>query len=232
VRDVESLLKARLQMDVYYKKIGVVQVLESEPVGAVSEAPLRPAPGAAPVVPRGVTFLPPREAGFDRPPDPVEPAAAPSIPTAFPGAAPLPAILVAEDAFPRPTCHSVALVSSDGGVRAEVRLGSGGREAVGVAESPNHADSDILCIARATVEAVGGLLALPLVLHLREVRLDTVGDQATVLVAVDLVESRRTETLLGACAARHNRQQAVVHAVLGALNRRLGLFALRETAEG
>jgi hypothetical protein len=29
VRDVESLLKARLQMDVYYKKIGVVQVVEN-----------------------------------------------------------------------------------------------------------------------------------------------------------------------------------------------------------
>ena len=30
VRDVESLLKARLQMDVYYKKIGVVQITPQE----------------------------------------------------------------------------------------------------------------------------------------------------------------------------------------------------------
>ncbi|MCB1184406.1 hypothetical protein KDM41_13310, partial [bacterium] len=29
VRDVEGLLKARLAMDVYYKKIGVVQVLDN-----------------------------------------------------------------------------------------------------------------------------------------------------------------------------------------------------------
>ena len=29
VRDVESLLKARLDIDVYYKKIGVVQVLDN-----------------------------------------------------------------------------------------------------------------------------------------------------------------------------------------------------------
>ena len=83
-------------------------------------------------------------------------------------------------------------------------------------ESANHADSDVLCIARATVEAVGLLLALPVVLHLREARLDVIGGQSTVLVAVDLVESRRTETLLGACAARHNRQQSIVHAVLAA----------------
>ena len=93
-----------------------------------------------------------------------------------------------------------------------------------------YADSDLDCIARATVDAVGRLLALPALLHLREVRLDSVGGQATVLVAVDLVESRRTETLLGACVARHNRQQSVVHAVFAALNRRLGLFALREDA--
>lgn len=237
VRDVESLLKARLQMDVYYKKIGVVQVLESGPdaAAAAAETQLRAVAGAAAaaVAPRGVTFLPPRVDVPVASPEPASRPAAPAAPVnAVPAAPPVPAILVAEDAFPRPVCRSVGLVSSDAGVRAEVRLASGGREAVGVAESPNHADSDVLCIARATVEAVAGLLALPLVLHLREVRLDTVGDQATVLVAVDLVESRRTETLLGACAARHNRQQAVVHAVLGALNRRLGLFALRESAEG
>jgi hypothetical protein len=146
---------------------------------------------------------------------------------------PLPAILVAEDAFPRLVCLGVSLMSSDRSVRAEVRLGSGDQEATGTTESANHADSDLDCIARATVDAVGRLLALPAVLHLREVRLDTVGGRNTVLVAVDLVESRRTETLLGACAASHNRQQSVVHAVLAALNRRLGLFALREgAAEG
>ena len=227
VRDVESLLKARLQMDVYYKKIGVVQVVESP---RPHEEPGRGAatdPGAAPAPPvpaPGVTFLPPRREGAGAP----APAEAPSL-AADPGLpAPVPAVLVAEDAFPRPTCRGVSLLSSDGSVRAEVVLAAGGREATGAAESANHADADVLCIARATVDAVARLLALPVVLHLREVRLDAVGGQATVLAAVDLVESRRTETLLGACALRHNRQQAIVHAVLAALNRRLGLYALRE----
>jgi len=234
VRDVESLLKARLQIDVYYKKIGVVQVVESPrpadnvarpaavDVPATASAPVQaPAPATSP----GVTFLPPR----GETPRPVMPhGAAPAPAVAAPLAEPVPAVLVAEDAFPRPTCRGVSLLSSDRSVRAEVVLAAGGREAAGVAESAGHADADLHCIARATVEAVGLLLALPVVLHLREIRLDTVGGQATVLAAVDLVESRRTETLLGACALRHNRQQAVVHAVLAALNRRLGLFALRE----
>lgn len=234
VRDVESLLKARLQMDVYYKKIGVVQVVESpRPADTTSrpasvDQPAAPAvavQATAPAAAPGVTFLPPRGEA-PRPVKLHEPAG-PSA-AAEPPPEPVPAVLVAEDAFPRPTCRGVSLLSSDRSVRAEVVLAAGGREAAGVAESAGHADADLLCIARATVDAVGLLLALPVVLHLREIRLDTVGGQATVLAAVDIVESRRTETLLGACALRHNRQQAVVHAVLAALNRRLGLFALRE----
>jgi hypothetical protein len=266
VRDVESLLKARLQMDVYYKKIGVVQVVDNGHAEGRGEAPLRPTtPGPDAVSPRGVTFLPPRREPVAatersvsaRPAPPAVPPADQSPADHFrtdqlrtdqlrtdqlrtdqlrkeqPLSIPLPAILVAEDAFPRLVCLGVSLMSSDRSVRAEVRLGSGDQEATGTTESANHADSDLDCIARATVDAVGRLLALPAVLHLREVRLDTIGGRNTVLVAVDLVESRRTETLLGACAASHNRQQSVVHAVLAALNRRLGLFALREgAAEG
>jgi hypothetical protein len=246
VRDVESLLKARLQMDVYYKKIGVVQVVDNGHAEGRAEAPLRPTtPASDAASPRGVTFLPPRReptAATERsaPAHPATPAARPAddfrtnqLREDQPLSIPLPAILVAEDVFPRLVCLGVSLMSSDRLVRAEVRLGSGGLEATSTTESANHADSDLDCIARATVDAVGRLLALPAVLHLREVRLDTVGGRSTVLVAVDLVESRRTETLLGVCAASHNRQQSVVHAVLAALNRRLGLFALREgAAEG
>ncbi|MBM4129646.1 hypothetical protein FJ250_01270 [bacterium] len=226
VRDVESLLKARLQMDVYYKKIGVVQVVDGPrppagpPGSGAPEPPMDPSALGSTMPPAtGVTFLPPR-AG-------TTPLTAAAVP-ATPAEPPAPAVLVAQDAFPRPICRGVSLLSSDHSVRAEVVLAAGGREAAGAAEAAGHADADLLCIARATLEAAGLLLALPVLLHLREARLDTVGGQATVLAAVDLVESRRTETLLGACALRHNRQQAVVHAVLDALNRRLGLYAVRE----
>ena len=46
VRDVESLLKARLGLDVYYKKIGVVQVLDSGP--AIPDASLPAADNSPP----------------------------------------------------------------------------------------------------------------------------------------------------------------------------------------
>ena len=69
----------------------------------------------------------------------------------------------------------------------------------------------------------------PVILHLNEVRPETVGGRQVIITAVDLVEGRRNETLFGSCACEHNRQQAVVHAILDALNRRLSLFALKTT---
>ena len=86
-------------------------------------------------------------------------------------------------------------------------------------------------VARATLDAVSELLVDPVLLHLNEVRVETIGGQAAVMTAVDLVEGRISETLFGACSTRHNRQQAVVHSVLDALNRRLSLYSLKTPAE-
>jgi hypothetical protein len=227
VRDVEGLLKARLGMDVYYKKIGVVQVMNTEADAA---------PAAAE---GGVTFHGPgAEAEVADPPPAVgEPAAeAPSPPAsgqpASPAVAgdpspPIPAVLVAEDFTPRILCSGVGVMVSDLTVRAEVVLKTGGLESRGVSEGPN-AGSDLVLIARAALEAVGGLLAERLILGLNEVRLGTLGGQPVVMAAVDLVEGRRSETLVGTCAVGHNQAQAVVHAILDALNRRLALYALKE----
>jgi len=71
VRDVESLLKARLQMDVYYKKIGVVQVMENSDCVSSDQSQLDQASPDQPAIalastsdagvpgPAGVTFHPP-----------------------------------------------------------------------------------------------------------------------------------------------------------------------------
>jgi len=112
-------------------------------------------------------------------------------------------------------------------VRAVVRLQAGDLMALGTREVPNHAGSDVVAVAEAALAAVGELLADPLLLHLNEIRTESMGGTAVVLVAVDLVEGRRSETLFGTCGANHNRQQAIVFAVLDALNRRLALHALK-----
>ncbi|MCB1184680.1 hypothetical protein KDM41_14720, partial [bacterium] len=159
------------------------------------------------------------------------PAAAPRA--VAPEVPPIPAILVAEDLAPRVVCSSVGVMTSETSVRAEVELRAGTIEARGRREGLNHADSDMSLVAQAAVAAVAELIADPVLLHLRDVRLDSVGGHEVVLTAVDLVEGRRSTTLFGTCGTSHNRQQAVVYAVLDALNRRLALHGLKTLeAEG
>ncbi len=243
VRDVESLLKARLQMDIFYKKIGVVQVMgNSSPDPVVEPAVVADSgiPG-----PSGVTFHPP---GSDSDSDvSAAPAwaesSAPALGTLAPPEAkvspehetedlpePIPAVLLAEDLAPRLICAGVGVMASDMVVRAEVQLRVGNVEAQGTCEGPNHAESDVQLVARATLEAVGQLVVEPVLLHLNEIRIRPLGGQTVVMVAVDLVEGRASDTLYGTCSTRHNRQQAVVHAVLDALNRRLAMYSLKASA--
>ena len=64
-------------------------------------------------------------------------------------------------------------------------------------------------------------------IELSEVRLAYVGGQEVVMTAVELIEGRRAEHLFGTCPTSHNRHQAVVYAVLDAVNRRLALMTLK-----
>jgi hypothetical protein len=247
VRDVETLLKLRAQVNIDYKKISVAQMIDPKPLAAESQDEWSGGPSASP----GVTFHDanplfedpsgldedllddpllkapdgmPAEEWSDHPPESALGAG---------GLDPLPAVILAEEMSPRIICANVGVMSSDMVVRAEVLLQAGDLEALGVAEGPNHAESDTQLVARATVLALTELLAEPLLLHVQEVRLEKLGDQSVVLTAIDLVEGRRSETLFGTCSSRHNRQQAVVYAVLDALNRRLSLFGLKSGhAEG
>lgn len=220
VRDVEGLLKARLGVDVYYKKIGVVQVVDNDQPAPVEAAPAAVSPAES---------LP---AESDAEPVAPEPPEAPPVeeqPVDLPR--PVPAVLVAEDPAIRLRCVGVGVMSSDSLVRAEVQLLAGEAETRGAQEGPNLAGSDVELVARATLAALSELLTDPVLLHLHDVRLESLGGHTVVLVAVDLVEGRRTETLFGTCAADHNRQQAIVHAILDALNRRLALIGMKTTAD-
>ena len=248
VRDVESLLKARLQMDVYYKKIGVVQVMGNsvavEAAAALAdenESSVADVPGSS-----SVSFHPPGSEADDESLLGLEweeqPATAVgTLPSpenisgpeadALGEPEPIPAVLVAEGLTPRITCGGVGVMASDMVVRAEVHLRAGEVEARGKREGPNHAESDLQLVARATLDAVSELLVDPVLLHLNEVRVENLGGQTAVITAVDLVEGRISETLFGACSTRHNRQQAVVHSVLDAMNRRLSLYSLKSAPQ-
>jgi hypothetical protein len=206
VRDVEGLLKARLDVDVYYKKIGVVQVIENDTSTAdkvVEEEPT----GRAAAAEDSQLSTDELAAELD---DPATPA-----------------VLLAEELAPRLQCTGVGVMATEMTVRAEVELAAGGVEAQGCEEGPNHADSDIVLVAKATVAAIRALLDEPVVIELTDVKIDAVGDREIVLTALELVEGRRSERLFGTCPTSHNRHQAVVYAVLDALNRRLALMSLK-----
>lgn len=223
VRDVESLLKARLGLDVYYKKIGVVQVIDNGQAAAEMDE-IEPAT-IAPVEPAVVEEA--AEPIAEPTPDPVEPAVEPQT-----WESPTQAVLLTEEVNPRVMCSGVGVMASDSLVRAEVQLRAGELEARGTCEGPNHAGSEPTLVARATLEAVAELLAEPALLHLAEIKTQTLGGEDVIMVAIDLVEGRRSETLFGTCSAKHNRQQAVVFAVMDALNRRLLLFSLKSAEAG
>ena len=214
VRDVEGLFKARLNLDVYYKKIGVVQILDpDQPAPPADESekrdPERPAPPAA---------------------APAAAAMRPAIGGAGSPALPHPALLVEEAPQARVECTSVALESRGAKLQAVVVLARGDVAARSEEEGPNHPGMDAQLLARATVNALQDLLDEPVTLSLADLRMAEIADERVTVAAVDLVEGRRSERFFGCCSQRYNAREASVYAVLDALNRRLTLYNFKEEA--
>jgi len=219
VRDVESLLKARLDIDVYYKKIGVVQVVENDQPSGSS-----------------VTFHPPTTDVADddsillETPSVETPSETPSAESAdLPE--PVPAILVAEDIDTRVVCEEVTVVASEMLLEAEVVLRVGELQVHGFQDGPNHEGSDLRLVAEATLLAVCQLIDDPLLMNLKEVRIEQIGGQSVVVTAIEVVEGRLGATLFGTCRAGYHRPQAAVYSVLDALNRRLSMHGLKSLSD-
>ena len=221
VRDVEGLLKARLGISVFYKKIGVVQVVETEP----AESAARSASGAGPAAAQSTTKVSADTASLTSP--------------AQPGTAEIEeddsgikdAILLAEELAPRLLCNGVGVLTTENMLRAEVDLQAAGREASGVAEGPNRSGGDLHLVGLATLDAVEHLVNESLGLELVELRRERLGTGDILLAAVELVQGRRCEQLYGTCHPGPNMYQAVVYAVLDALNRRLEMMLFRAVDE-
>ncbi|HPF35276.1 MAG TPA: hypothetical protein P5571_06985 [Candidatus Krumholzibacteria bacterium] len=218
VRDVEGLLKARLGLDVYYKKIGVVQVIdpvdEDEDGPPEREAVSQDPPQAAVPEPRPE----PAPAAARRAPDPVP----------FPvGDGPRAAVIVEEPPLARVECAGLGLMVSGANLTATVELVRGEASAQGRAAGPNQPGMDQQILARAAVQALENLLGSVVQLSVADVRPQETAGEPLLVVAVDLVEGRRSERFFGLCRTRPNPQQAAVYAVLDALNRRLELMDAR-----
>lgn len=213
VRDVEGLLKARLDLDVYYKKIGIVQVLDGDPVEeAATPAPETSAPRLATPAPHARTSAEPV------PPPRVVPA--PTVPH--------PAVLVEESTVPRVECASVGVTATGSALTASVELRHGEARIRTEESGPNHPGIDRQLIARAAIRALDELLDEGATLSLADLRETEMAGERVTLAAVDLVEGRRSERFFGSCSQRYGAHQASVYAVLDALNRRLELMTFKE----
>ena len=221
VRDVEGLLKARLGISVFYKKIGVVQVVEAE----TAPEPERTLPTPPPAesrpqssAPANHASAPANHASMAEVIDPVASVSTDDIHDA---------VLLAEELAPRLLCNGVSVMSTDTLLRAEVDLQAAGLEASGVAEGPNRAGGDLYLVAAAALDAIEALVHESMGLELVELRRDRMGSGEVIIVAVELVKGRRSEQLYGTCQPGQNAYQAVVYAILDAMNRRLEMMLFK-----
>ncbi len=220
VRDVEGLLKARLGISVFYKKIGVVQVVEAD--GPPDHGSAGPAAGTAERAATGSVAGTAAAPGV---------GAAPGGPETQTGVAARDAVLLAEELAPRLQCNGVGVMTTGNQLRAEVDLQAAGLESTGTAEGPSRSGGDLQLVAQATLAAVETLVDEPLGLELAELRRERLGGGDVVLVAVEMVLGRSCEQLYGACQPGPNAYQAVVYAVLDALNRRLEMMLFKGVEE-
>lgn len=221
VRDVEGLFKARLGMSVFYKKIGVVQVMESGEDDGPAAPPrtAEPAAASADTVRLAEASTVGAAADIDT-----------GVGTDTDDTDIHDSYLLAEELGPRLLCNGVGVLSTENLLRAEVDLQAAGSESSGTAEGVNRGGNDLRLVAAATLDAVGGLVDEPVDFHLVELRRERIGTSEIILVAVEMVQGRRSETLYGTCQPGPNVHQAVVYAVLDALNRRLEMMLFRSAA--
>ena len=215
-----------------------VRVLEQTGVGAVS--PRRRPPSSRPSPPRrrppvaaargrGAKAAPSEKAASEPTddgdtPDAPDTAAAGTPSGADPEAPPVGVPL----AHRRLVIERVQLVSADLGVTVSVGLRSGERSYAGESEGAATTSALLRSIAAATLRAVEQVVAGAARFDVEHVEIASTGEEQTALVVVSMVTARGNQRLSGASVVRDDARQAVIRAVLAAVNRRLGPFDERE----
>jgi hypothetical protein len=155
--------------------------------------------------------------GRSRSEPPPAPAPAPA-PGAAPAAAPA-ATRVASTG--RLVIERVQLVSAGLGVSVSVTLRSGDRAVIGEAEGAATTLALNRTVAEATLRAVETVVGQDVRFFVEHVELAATGDERTALVVLSMLTDRATQRLSGASVVREDVRQAVIRAVLAAVNRRV-----------
>ncbi|MGZ4589766.1 MAG: hypothetical protein ACXV2I_03110 [Actinomycetes bacterium] len=115
----------------------------------------------------------------------------------------------------------VELVSAGLGVAVTVSLGRGGRTVTGEAEGAATQSGVHRSVATATLRAVESVVEGQARFEVEHIELARTGADQTVLVVLTMVTGRSVQRLSGASVVREDVRQAVVRAVLDAVNRRM-----------
>jgi hypothetical protein len=130
----------------------------------------------------------------------------------------------AEVSLARPsrlTIEQVQLVSAGLGATVSVTLGLDGRGFEGAAEGAATQTGLLRSVAAATLRAIERIIDSAARFEVEHVEVAHTGTGRTALVVVTMVTGRTTERLSGASVVREDARQAMIRAVLAALNRRM-----------
>jgi len=127
--------------------------------------------------------------------------------------------------------HSVNVFSERYGVRAEVELSRNTVDAFGCSQSANTRAEPRAVIAEATLGAVTEFLDGHTRLCLGGVLKAGLGDEAAIVVRIDLIEPRGTRALAGCSMVSGSEHQSVVFATLDAVNRVVGKLEFKSSVE-
>lgn len=116
----------------------------------------------------------------------------------------------------------VQLVSAHLGVTVSVTLRSGQRSELGEAEGAATSGALHRSVAEATLRAVEAMVDDQVRFAVEHVEIASTGEERTALAVLSLVTDRGTQRLSGASVVRDDARQAVIRAVLAAVNRRVG----------
>ena len=152
------------------------------------------------------------------------PAAAaprPAAAAAAPVPPPAPTLATSAGGRPRLVIERVQLVSAGLTTSVTVVLAHDGRSVQGTAEGTATTGSLHRSVAAATLRAVESVVGEGVRFDVEHVEVARTGPDRTALVVVTMVTDRATQRLSGASVVREDVRQAVIRAVLAAVNRRV-----------
>jgi len=132
-----------------------------------------------------------------------------------------PAVTLATAGRPRLVIERVQLVSAGLTTSVSVVLAHDGRTVQGTAEGTATTGSLHRSVAAATLRAVEAVVGEGVRFDVEHVEVARTGPDRTALVVVTMVTDRATQQLSGASVVREDVRQAVIRAVLAAVNRRV-----------